>query len=116
MASNYAWLPNKVALDAMPYAKARGVSNVARSPRGFMTQWKKVHGRWRNLDEYWKNRRNNFVARHMAQVKKRGEKLWEKVNNEWRPTRRHLALVMWAYSPTPKRFAEWLKKQKAKKP
>jgi len=89
---------------AEPYAKQRGVSKVARSPRGFMRAFEEA-GSWENLSEWWKNRRNNFVARHMAQVEKRGEALWTKKGE---PSRRHLALVMWAYTPDPKRFQKWL--------
>jgi len=89
---------------AEPYAKQRGVSKVARSPRGFMRAFEEA-GSWENLSEWWKNRRNNFVARHMAQVEKRDEALWTKKGE---PSRRHLALAMWAFTPDPKRFKKWL--------
>lgn len=73
-------------------ARAQGVSEVARSLRGFLTAYK--NGK---LDSQWCRRRAAFIKRHMAQVRKRNEPLW---NAQGRPTRRHLALVMWAYSPT----------------
>jgi hypothetical protein len=38
----------------------------------------------------------------MAQVKAHGEPLWK----DGVPTRRHLALIMWAYSPSPARLAK----------
>jgi len=79
-------------------AAVKGVSAVARSPRGFLTAMK--HG---DLDPWWCARRAAFVKRHMAQVTKRREPLWK----NGAPTRRHLALAMWAYSPTPKRLAAW---------
>jgi len=92
------WMPLSLAAKFEPMAKERGVSDVARSKRGFFTQYKKVGGRFAQLDPWWRNRRNNFVNRHMAQVRKHGEKL---VDSQGRPTRRHLALIMWAYSPFP---------------
>lgn len=98
------WMPLSLAAKFESMAKARGVSEVARSKAGFFTQYKKVGGRFAQLDPWWRNRRNNFVKRHMAQVRAHAEKL---VDSKGRPTRRHLALIMWAYSPFP---AKTLKK------
>lgn len=82
-----------------PLAKAQGVSEVARSSRGFMRAYEKV-GVWAALDPWWKARRHAFVARHMAQVKQNGEKLWKAdKSGNLRPSRRCLALIMWAYMP-----------------
>lgn len=78
-----------------PLARFKDVSAVARSPRGFLTAYKKA-GSSRNLSSYWHQRRHGFIARHMAQVKKRGERLWKP---DGQPTRRCLALIMWAYMP-----------------
>lgn len=79
-------------------AQARGVSKVARSARGFLTAYKKA-GSAGNLTDHWHRKRHAFIARHMAQVKGRREPLWETVHGKKRPTRRHLALIMWGYSP-----------------
>jgi hypothetical protein len=49
------------------------------------------------LPDYWKRKREAFIARHVAQVQQRNEPLWDL---DGRPSRRHLALIMWAYSPT----------------
>ena len=84
-------------------ARERGVSKVARSPRGFLTAYKKA-GTSGNLTDYWHRRRYGFIARHMAQVKQNREPLWETVRGQKRPTRRHLALIMWAYSPEPSKL------------
>jgi hypothetical protein len=81
-------------------AAKRGVSSVARSRRGFMTMWKTG-----KLTDWWCNRRANFLKRHMAQVSGSKEDLWK----NGAPTRRHLALVMWAWSPNSKKLANWLK-------
>jgi len=99
-----------------PLAKRRGVSEVARSAKGFMGQYKRAKGRpkalenmWYSNTQSWMRRRNNFVKRHMAQIEKRGESLWEKNGN---PTRRHLALIMWAYTPDPSGIKAWLRKNR----
>lgn len=94
-------LPKAVVERAERVAKAQGVSEVARSPRGFLTAWKRD-----DLDTEWCRKREGFIERHMAQVRARREPLWK----NGQPTRRHLALVMWAYSPTPARVAAWARK------
>lgn len=63
-----------------PLAKASGVSKVARSP------------------DAWLSKREAFISRHMAQMKD------ERKFIDGKPTRRHLALIMWAYSPVPGRL------------
>lgn len=79
-----------------PLAEELGVSEVARSERGFFTAYKQAGGDWDALDPWWQNRRNNFVKRHMAQVEMRNEPLFY---DDGTPTRRHLGLIMWAHSP-----------------
>jgi len=74
-------------------AEDQGVSEVARSPSGFLGQLKKF-GSVSKLPEEWKRKRNGFIARHMAQAK--DETLWDSDGN---PSRRALALIMWAYMP-----------------
>ena len=76
-------------------ARSWGVSEVARSSRGFLTAYKRAGGNPGRLSEAWQAKRDGFVRRHMAQVKMNREPLFE----SGMPTRRHLALVMWAYSP-----------------
>ena len=76
----------------------RGVLKVARSPRGFLTAYRKAKGRSNRLDSYWRQRREAFIARHEAQLRQRGERL---LGTDGLPTRRHLALIAWAYSPRP---------------
>ncbi len=99
MARPYAWLELNEILPFIPDMKAEGVSKVARSTRGFLTAYRNDE-----IDDWWVQRRQNFIRRHMAQVKKRNEPLWEKGH----PTRRHLALIAWAYSPTRSRLKRYL--------
>ena len=89
------WLPLDLVLEFEPLAESLGVSEVARSKRGFLTAYKEARGP-KGLSEEWANKRDAFIARHMAQVEQNDEPLWEK---DGLPTRRHLALIMWAYSP-----------------
>ena len=72
-----------------PQMRKRGVSAVARSPRGFLTAYKRSGGAKR-LSAYWRQRREGFIKRHLAQYKK---------NRERAGGRRWLALVAWAYKP-----------------
>jgi hypothetical protein len=92
--SNY--LPLSTIKRYVPKMEAQGVSVVARSPRGFLTAYRRVQGDPRKLPSYWKAKREAFLARHMAQVIYRDEPLFD---DKGRPTRRHLALIAWAYSP-----------------
>lgn len=93
--NSYPFLSVQTVLKFEPLARARGVSEVARSKRGFLTQYKR-HGQI-GLDPYWWTRRKNFISRHMAQLVGRNEPLFQA---DGTPTRRHLALIMWAYSPS----------------
>lgn len=90
------WLPLDLVLAFEPLARSFGVSEVARSPRGFLKQYRLVGGDPDRLSDYWRNRRNAFVARHWAQVEARGEPLVV----EGIPSRRLLALIMWAAAPS----------------
>ena len=95
MEQNYRWMPLKDVLRYEPEMERLGVSKVARSPRGFLTAYKQ--GRTAaatklmvvpdHPHQTWGRRRNQFIARHLAQYRAN-------------PTyRRWLALVAWAYRP-----------------
>lgn len=83
-----------------PLAASSGVSDVARGPSGFLTAYKRAGGRLDRLSEAWRAKREAFIARHMAQAKD------ERMFDDGLPTRRHLALIMWAYSPEAARLRE----------
>jgi hypothetical protein len=69
-----------------PETKRLKVSEVARSPRGYLTALKKVK-KYNKLSPEWKQKQRNFVARHLVQYKKN-------------PTYRHrLALIAWSFDP-----------------
>ena len=79
-----------------PLARKLGVSTVARSSRGFLTAYKRASGRLDRMTEAWRRKREAFIARHKAQALANDEPLWLK---DGLPTRRHLAMIMWAWSP-----------------
>ena len=89
-------LPLRTVLAWEPLMEELGVSEVARSPRGFLREYER---RRSGISEHWRRRREGFVSRHMAQLVGNDEPLYDRLG---RPTRRHLALVAWAYSPDPK--------------
>lgn len=82
----------------VPLMENLGVSEVARSSRGFVRAYRDAAGRALYLPDEWRRRREAFIARHMAQVIQNDEPLYDE---HGRPTRRHLALVAWAFSPDP---------------
>lgn len=79
---------------------ARGDPSIPpedRRDEGFMVAYKNAGGNPRRLNNYWLRRREGFISRHMEQARLHGESLYE--SDGVTPTRRHLALMMWAYSP-----------------
>ena len=95
-------------------AARHGVSKVARSPRGFVAAYKRASGdpytmgRDSFSGQMWEKRRSNFIKRHVEQAQKGKESFWTKTGQ---PTRRHLALMMWAFTPTPNKTLEWLRQR-----
>lgn len=70
-----------------PEMAISGVSKVARSPRGFLPQFKRSNGNPNNLSEFWRRKRNGFIARTLPSY------LAHKTE------RRRLSLITWAYKP-----------------
>ena len=101
--AEYNWLPLSTVKKFEPLAKRSGVSKVARGPGGFLPAYKRAKGLKSAIGEKWRKKRNAFISRHMAQVKKDGERLWA----DGMPTRRHLALIMWGYSPHASKVKKW---------
>lgn len=79
----------------VPLMERQHVSEVARSPRGFLTAYREAGGHKNRLGPEWVAKREAFIARHMAQVIANDERLFV----DGMPTRRHLALLAWAYTP-----------------
>lgn len=81
----------------LPEMRRKHVSEVARSPRGFLRHYRQAGGRASGLSEKWRRKRNNFVKRHLAQARSSGEKLYDPKKKTY--SRRGLALIAWAYDP-----------------
>jgi hypothetical protein len=56
-----------------PWLRRKNVSRVARSPRGFLTAYKKAGGKLSNMSPEWQRKRRNFLKRHLAQVRSNRE-------------------------------------------
>lgn len=115
--SKYAWMDLSQVRPFISLMEEREVSKVARSDRGFLTRYIQVRGSKTKLGLVhpetplnrksrkpvgWVQRREQFLARHLAQK----HKLWEPDGN---PTRYHLALIAWAHTPDPKGVKRWIK-------
>ena len=87
---NYKYMPLSKIIEKEPEMEKLGVSEVARSRRGFLTYYKKIGGEKDKVNEEWENKRRGFIARHLAQYKKD------------HGYRRKLALIAWAYNPDKK--------------
>jgi len=95
----YPWMSVKDALRHEDEARARGVSVVARSSRGFMRAYETAKSRDALAAVYvpgvnrkvtWDKRRNEFIARHLKQYRQPGGAT----------RRRWLMFAMWAYRPS----------------
>lgn len=115
--SKYAWMHLSQIRPFIPLMEEKGVSEIARSNRGFLTRYIQVEGskiklglvhpatpikRRPGKSVGWVQRREQFLARHLAQK----HRLWEPDGN---PTRYHLALIAWAHTPDPKGVKRWIK-------
>ena len=95
--SEFPWMSYSAAHAFEAEASRLGVSQVARSAKGFMREYEaaQTSSRMRNRPvptgvrggTTWGQKRNGFVARHLKTYRQR-------------PTYgRYLALIMWAYKP-----------------
>lgn len=71
-------------------------------PRSFILVYRRAGGDLDRMPQWWREERERFIGRHMAQVKANGEPLFRP---DGLPTRRHLGLIFWAWSPHPARLA-----------
>ena len=84
---DYRFMPLSQIKQKEPDMKRLKVSEVARSPRGFLTAYKRAKGNPDELSDNWKNKRHGFIARTKVQFDKKPTPL------------RKLALQAWAYNP-----------------
>lgn len=97
----YTWMPRSSIEKYVKEMERLGVSEVARSRRGFLYHYFKEGKSVRNklvgtrpeafgTEQTWGERRHNFIRRHLSQY------------NENPTYRRYLALIAWAYIPSKK--------------
>jgi hypothetical protein len=93
-----------------PFARKADVSDTGRSARGFLAAYKLASGEPAMLGRnptsghLWADDRTLLINRHYAQARQNREKFWK----DGLPTRRHLMLMMWAFTPTPELTAKWI--------
>ena len=118
--ANHRWMSLRAVLATEPAAAKAGVSDVARGARGFLRAYEDAKGDPERMADIqskpsqqpWDRRRAGFISRHMAQIENRDEALWTVGRDGSRcPSRRHLALMMWAHTPTPELTESWLQRQ-----
>ena len=113
------------AMDARNVSRvARGLDDSTQTKDGFVEAYIAVKGDQNKMmtrktgrlregqeKETWAERRSQFIARHLKEMRE-----IDTHRNGWQPngepTRRHLGLMAWAYTPSPKRTEKWLKTQK----
>lgn len=119
--NEFEWLPLSLVEKFIPLMERYNVSEVARGAKpsaqtreGFIEAYDAVNGLKSKMrkretgfsDQTWDERRHAFVSRHMAQIEKRGEPLYQDNGD---PTRHHLSLIAWAYSPDEEGIKEYAK-------
>lgn len=106
----YRWMTLKAVEKAVPAMEAEDVSEVARgdtpstvTKEGFVEAYRATKGspakmkkRPATTGTSWAKRRQEFIGRHMGQIRENGEPLFR---DGGIPTRRHLGLIAWAYTP-----------------
>ena len=119
----YKWLNLDDVLRSVPAMNQQGVSKVARgieksnqTREGWVQAYIETGGNpvsmanrltGRSDTETWQDRRQQFLARHLGKVRKDNEPLWK----DGEPTRRHLGLIAWGYTPDVKKLRKWLETQ-----
>jgi hypothetical protein len=91
--------------------KARGLEKPTTSDKGFLEIWRQVKGDKKKLRNYpvksklpngqtWDKQRNNYIIRRLSMMKNAKDKLYyEKGIDKGLPTKLHVNMIMWAYSP-----------------
>lgn len=80
-------MPLSKVMNFVPEAESLQVSEIARSPTGFLTAYKNASGDPDHLSTAWLKTRNSFIARTLPAYLKSPSR------------RRLLSLYIWAYDP-----------------
>jgi hypothetical protein len=69
-----------------------GVSEIARSPQGFLSYYKKIGGNPARVNHFWRNKRHSFISRTLGAYRLHKDK-------GHNVERMRLSLIAWAYYP-----------------
>jgi len=84
---------------------ARGMVKSTQTNQGFLQAfYKNQTDSKATKNQTWLERRQGFINRHY----RKGRKLWKPNGN---PTRLHLALIAWGYSPEPQKLKEYIRRE-----
>jgi hypothetical protein len=104
--------------------KARGLQKPTTSDKGFLPIWKEVKGDKKRLRNYpikanvpngqtWDKHRNFFIVRRLSMIKNAKDALYYTSGPfEGLPTKLHVNMMMWGYSPDGKNVISNIKKYK----
>lgn len=92
--SSYPYLPLSTVEEFVPAA-----GDLGPQEKDFLGAYRDARGEPDLLSDRWDKKRALFISQAMARARVRKEPLWE----DGEPTPLHLALIVWAYSPHPKR-------------
>lgn len=83
-----------------PVAAIRNVASVAREPGGFLDAYRRAGGNPNRLPPGWRRLRERSIETRLAAMRKGATPLYEP-DGAWAggPTKAHLGLLLWAYSP-----------------
>jgi len=104
------YLPLAVVLAVEPHAADVGAAPKARGPDGFVRAYEAVMGDPTKLGltpkypKRWDDHRADQIRQQLGAAAHWKTPMWE----HGVPTRRHLSLVMWGYSPDPADLRRWL--------
>jgi len=104
--------------------KARGLEKPTTSDIGFLVIWRKVNGDKKQLriipvkekvpyGQTWDKQRNNFINRRLSMIKNSKDNLYYTSGHyKGLPTKLHINMIMWAYSPDASKVLSSIKEYK----
>jgi hypothetical protein len=104
--------------------KARGLEKSTKSDEGFLSVWKKVNGNKNKLSKYpiksqisngqtWDKHREDYLNRRKSMIKNSSTDLYYISGpNKGLPTKLHVNMLMWGYSPQVNKVLSNIKKYK----
>lgn len=92
----HAFLPLRFVERWVVAAREENVAEARKGSGSFLAAYRRAKGRPERLTENWHEARERFLKKEIAAIKLSGEHLFDR---KGRPTRRHLSMILWAFSP-----------------